>query len=532
MTQRQWLADDPPLTKPEHPAPDAAARQNSSEPAPAEETPPPSLPPGSLRAKAFVAIERLGKKLQLNAAIGRAEPSRMCVELADSNGLGISLLVEAARADGQYYDRTGTLGVWYQRHEDHSGDDPRWITPLLKVTTKLLSSPILDGMADEFPEHTVAPPSKSPSTGPATDTEASVGTSTSPEIPLQINAEAIDVEPPADPAKPYARPYILGPDDVERFFHVDYEYEEDADVHQPPTCRIGIIYQCNQWCTFCQLAEMNTHIPPARIYAGLDASRERGAERVIFTGGEPTMCGHLVDYVRYARANGFSTVELQTNATLLDRPERAVELRDAGLTHAQVSLHGPDAEVSDRLTAAPGTHDRTLDGITNLLDVGVRVLLNHLIFRDNASLLSEYLDMVERLWGHHKSNLILQFHSPLNEFARVEHARQHIARYSEYAPQLCQTIERARELGYFAQDLQDPTGIPALCVVGLDQSALGQIASQRIKPRFHRWESEWVARVEACNDCDVAEFCMGIPKAYLALHGDEEFHSVHLTDES
>jgi hypothetical protein len=169
-------------------------------------------------------------------------------------------------------------------------------------------------------------------------------------------------------------------------------------------------------------------------------------------------------------------------------------------------------------------------GIGNLLDTGARVLLNHLIFRDNCHLLVDFVEMVERRWGQHREKLIIQFHSPLSEFAQIENGRKHIARYSEYADTLRRAVDRARVLGYWVKDLQDPTGIPALCVLGADSKYLGPILSQRIKPRFHRWESEWMTRVDACSRCEISDYCMGIPKGYLQLYGDAEFQAIRLSD--
>lgn len=460
-------------------------RPPAREAAPGQGDPSPeSLPAGSARARALLAVTQAAAAQGLGASVAPAEPWQMSIRVADAHGAALTLFFERARSDGRYYRRTARLGFWYSRGE--GSDNPPWSANLLKAVADALLDAAHEALADELPEHG----SEARSTGPA---------------------------------NPYARLRVLGAADVERFFHVDYEFEGGAEVDVPPTARIGIIYQCNQPCTFCELAEMNTHIPPERIYAALDESRGRGARRVILTGGEPTMCRHLADYVRYAKEHGFTTIEMQTNATLLDDPALAARLREAGLTDAQVSLHGPDSEISDRLTAAPGTHRRTLAGVGNLLDAGVRVLLNHLIFRDNCHLLVDFVEMVEARWGRHRDRLVIQFHSPLHEFSRIELARRHIARYTEYALSLRRAIDRARELGHAVKDLQDPTGIPALCVLGADADYLGPILSQRRKPRFHRWESEWLTRVEACNHCAVADACMGIPKGYLAIHGADEF---------
>ncbi len=458
----------------------------------------PTIPTGSLRARLFDEMASLLAPAGLSIQLAPTEPWRLSFRLADAKQNELILFMERALAEQEYSRKGGGIGVWHAGDQPYGADCP-WI-PALDAIANLLSTPIFEALADELP----AEPAPAPQPTPTGAGDAS------------------------DPLRPYARPRVLGPEDVERFFHIEYEYEPDTDVDQPPTTRVGIIYQCNQPCTFCQLAEMNTHIPPARVYAALDKSRARGARRVILTGGEPTLCRHLPEYLSYAREHGYTTIEMQTNATLLDNRELAARLHQAGLTDAQVSLHGPDSDISDRLTAAPGTHRRTLDGITNLLDVGVRVLLNHLIFRDNCHLLMDFVEMVERRWGRHRDRIIIQFHTPLNEFARPEYARKHIARYSDYAPLLLRAIDRAQRWGYRVKDLQDPTGIPALCVLGADSDYLGPILSQRAKPRLHRWETQWMTRVEACTRCDLADACMGIPRGYLQLHGIGEFHPIRL----
>ena len=336
---------------------------------------------------------------------------------------------------------------------------------------------------------------------------------------------------PIADAKGYLRPgkspghrlRVLGAAEVEAFFHVDYDYAVDV---LEPTSRIGVIYRCNQVCTFCELADMDVDLAASKVRAALDAARARGSRRVILTGGEPTLCADLVEHVRHARALGFDRIELQTNAVLLDKAERARALREAGLTHAQISLHGPDGDVSDRLTAAPGTHRRTLAGITNLLEQGVRCLLNHLIFTDNAGLLVDFVDMVDARWRPYRELLTIQFHFPRNEFVDRAEAVRHVPRYSDVAPLLCRAVDRARALGYRVHDLQDPTGIPALCILGRESGYLGAIRAQSEEPRFHAWESEWLTRVDACKECDAAGACMGIPRTYLALHGATEFSSL------
>jgi molybdenum cofactor biosynthesis enzyme MoaA len=331
-----------------------------------------------------------------------------------------------------------------------------------------------------------------------------------------------DERPFLRPGKsPGARLHVLGARDVETFFHVDYEYEV---AHETPTSRVGIIYRCNQVCTFCELADMDVDLSRERVERALDEAFARGSRRVILTGGEPTLSPDLLSHLAHARALGFTTIELQTNAIAFDRPGLAAAARAAGLTHAQISLHGADPEVSDRLTAAPGTHARTVRGVTALLEAGVTCLLNHLVFRDTCAKLEAFVDFVDARWGAHRERLVVQFHSPRNEFPSREEALRHVPRYSDYVDELRRAIDRCRALGIPTRDAQDPTGIPALCVLAADPRYLGRIAAQAEAPRVHAWEKGWLTRVAACERCELASACMGIPRTYLELHGDAEFH--------
>lgn len=311
--------------------------------------------------------------------------------------------------------------------------------------------------------------------------------------------------------------------DVERFFHVDYAFE---GAGAPAVSRIGVTYRCNQRCVFCALAGAALDLSPEQVDAAIAAARARGSTRLILTGGEPTLSPRLGAHVARARALGFEEIELQTNAVLLDRPGAAAALVEAGLGSAQVSLHAADAGVSDALTGAPGTHARTLAGIDRLLEAGARVVLNHLVFRGNAHLLEAAVDLAASRWGGRRDRLALQLHLPRDEFGSREEALRHVPRYRDVAAPLRRAVDRARAAGLAVADLQDPTGIPSLCVLDADERYLGPIRPQATRPRAHAEERAGFTRVPACGACAVAAACLGVPRSYVELYGDEEFHAV------
>ena len=316
---------------------------------------------------------------------------------------------------------------------------------------------------------------------------------------------------------------VLGDKDAEQFFHVNYEWDAGPDRE---SSRVGVIYRCNQPCTFCHLARMSTQVPPEKVHKAIVESRERGSARIIFTGGEPTLCKTLVDYVAAASALEFTFIEIQSNAVLLAQNKRVEELVAAGLHGVQVSLHGPDSAISDALTAAPGTHQKTLLGIDNVLAAGLALTLNHLIFTDNRHLLTEFIELIKTRWSESLNLITVQFRAPKNEFQTDEEAIAHIAKYSDYVDDLKRAIDAAREAGIYVDGMQDPTGIPSLCILDGHERYLGPLRKLDELERFHQWEQDWFTRVPACESCGLADYCGGVSKEYLALHGDDEFHAV------
>jgi hypothetical protein len=59
-------------------------------------------------------------------------------------------------------------------------------------------------------------------------------------------------------------------------------------------------------------------------------------------------------------------------------------------------------------------------------------------------------------------------------------------------------------------------------VLGADSRYLGPILEQAQHPRIHDWEREWMTHTARCDQCALRPACLGLPKHYLALHGDEE----------
>jgi MoaA/NifB/PqqE/SkfB family radical SAM enzyme len=150
-------------------------------------------------------------------------------------------------------------------------------------------------------------------------------------------------------------------------------------------------YDCNLHCAYC-LAESHPRAPRRGVDLGtvrqiVDEALELGFEGIYFTGGEPFLLDDICAMLGYASTRLPTTV--LTNAMLFGsrRFLELVEIKNEGLT-MQVSLDGSQPEHHDPYRGQ-GSWQKTVEGITRLLDAGLRVRISTTETPANAAHLEE-----------------------------------------------------------------------------------------------------------------------------------------------
>lgn len=278
---------------------------------------------------------------------------------------------------------------------------------------------------------------------------------------------------------------------------------------------IRVVFQCNQACRFCFVS---THLPAAGVDAIEAAIHEAGTRghRVTLSGGEPTLNPDLVRYVRLAKSVSRLPVQLQTNAIRLADSTLARELADAGLDEAFVSLHGATAAVSDAITGAPGTFDKTVRGLDRLASAGVTLLINFVICQANAHELSAWVELLADRWPRAFANV--SFVAPSTDMVPREHAL--VPRYAEVLPELARAVVVAESRGVAIGGFESMCGIP-LCLV--PRSIDRYFDLSEVPPGFDAGE---FVKTSACTACALSSRCYGVRRGYVELHGDGELRSI------
>lgn len=140
---------------------------------------------------------------------------------------------------------------------------------------------------------------------------------------------------------------------------------------------------CTLRCRMCYVNKNGTEIPLPTIAKLFRQLRNRGV-RLEILGGEPLLRPDLPRVVHLAKVHARSPfISLYTNGIHATK-HMSRRLQRAGLDAAIVSLVSYRRQVHEQQTQVPGSWDRTVDGIRNLRDAGIRTYTFTAVQAENA----------------------------------------------------------------------------------------------------------------------------------------------------
>ena len=156
---------------------------------------------------------------------------------------------------------------------------------------------------------------------------------------------------------------------------------------------VRITTRCNNRCRFCLDADAQrmTSLSEASVTEEIKRGRQRGASKLILSGGEASIHPRFLEFVSLGARLGYSKIQVITNGRMFAYPKFLNSAVSVGLTELTVSVHGHDAATHDRLVGVPGAFDQAVAAIRQALRclvVNIDVCLN----RENISHLSELLE--------------------------------------------------------------------------------------------------------------------------------------------
>lgn len=288
--------------------------------------------------------------------------------------------------------------------------------------------------------------------------------------------------------------------------------------------KITLTLLCNNDCLFCYNREDKQHgaiLDEARVEQLIDEAAAAGTDTLNFIGGEVTIVPYFERVLAYAGAR-FETVSINTNGRRFRDPGFARRTVAAGLTHIDISLHGPNAAVHDFVSGAPGAFGDTTTGIRNLLalDPAPKVSVTTLVLDWNHHSIPAVAELLAELGVH--SWRIKYSYGALGPAADTAPS-DYIPRYAAALPSVQRAVDgRCREVNVSVHDVP-------ICLLGgllpystvFEDHAVARYTDEGAHDP-ERVVDKWGTRSPRCDHCAARASCCRVSPAYLRLYGDAE----------
>ncbi len=302
-------------------------------------------------------------------------------------------------------------------------------------------------------------------------------------------------------------------------------------AHLPVTARSIALFrlgeQCNNDCPMCSnTGSMEAFFQPMKeVMRRVGYLQSQGVRQVVLTGGEPTIHPDFWGVVAALNQHGIRW-DINTHGRSFSDTDFADQAVFEGLGRAIVSFH---SHIEDASMVISGTNSRghyeTIEGIKNLLERDVWLMLNYVMTRQNQGTLLEYLGYCATNFGT-KYQVKVVFPSTAGKGGQWDGIQ---FRFHEVQSEIVEAQARAEELGITLVF----EGFPN-CILGdakhknISRSGFGEthylddVSGNDLYP-IQFIEAEFSAYPESCVDCAAIKQCPGIARSYLNTYGAGEF---------
>jgi len=284
---------------------------------------------------------------------------------------------------------------------------------------------------------------------------------------------------------------------------------------------VMIGYACNVQCDYCSITdEMRLeNMATAAVMDQLSEARARGATKVSFGGGEPTIRRGLLPLVRWCRDRGYRSIKVPSNGLMYSYRSFAEEAVDAGINDFHISFMAHTDALYEKIMGKPGALQLVTQGVRHLLALGHKPVGELIIKSDTWMHLA---DIVEH-WagcGIDTFNLWLVSLSDRNKDNPASLLPVHTMHDG-----ICAAFERGKRLGVTVQSRHIPR-----CMLPGYEDHVADLREDKvlvITPRtsFALWESKISPNTypERCTGCRHQHgACLGLRRDYLERYGDAE----------
>jgi radical SAM protein with 4Fe4S-binding SPASM domain len=161
----------------------------------------------------------------------------------------------------------------------------------------------------------------------------------------------------------------------------------------------NITKACNMRCMHCYEdagKKGKNELSALEVINGLDTMSKAGVTSIAFSGGEPSIHPHILDFISHTENSGMCAAMATNGYTLADKA-RSKEFIDAGLEFIQISLDGINPGTHDSFRGVNGAWERAIDSVRNFVDEGIFVEVATTVTKNNVDEIPEMIDFVRDL---------------------------------------------------------------------------------------------------------------------------------------
>jgi len=231
-------------------------------------------------------------------------------------------------------------------------------------------------------------------------------------------------------------------------------------------------------------------------------------DSIYLTGGEPTLHPQFLDILKYLSKNfPDQKITLLTNGRRFiykDFAKKVLEINDN--FDIDVSLHGPAADICDRITRTPDSFKQTIKGLENLLfykkqhTVGIRFVITKLSYK----YIPHFLETIKKHFPSIDKIIFLFWEPEGQAIKNLESVKVTYNQVKPYLEKIRLPAKSLKEIRFYHFPL---------CVI-----------PERFWPYAWRTlRADEITFIKNCDKCFYKDYCLGIHKDYLKYMGDKEF---------
>jgi radical SAM protein with 4Fe4S-binding SPASM domain len=302
---------------------------------------------------------------------------------------------------------------------------------------------------------------------------------------------------------------------------------DDNFSHEESRIDLRVGLTCNNNCRYCCVGKVSKdNKTTTEIFKDLDIARKKGASKVSFTGGEPTIRKDIFQIIKKAKELKYNEIQIITNGRMLSSLNFFEKLVDSGVNHIAFSLDSLDEKIADYLSNTKGCYKQLMNAFENSKQFPN--IMYTTITAINKLNYKELPEITRFLIKINKSlpNMFSEFMF-LSIEGNVYDNKQIIPRYFEVLDYVKESLDISIKNKFMLNIEAIP---PCLLENYLNHIVEFHMATERIMSDPGKFDTDYnntrkeklKQQTPKCRSCKYENICEGIHRNYYSMFGDEE----------